>query len=85
MLERELSRPTAERRFCRMAVAHDSEESSLQFELIKRKLPGSYYIQHLDADESGQRKSVAFFLRRGSERENVIAQLMGSPKQSSAE
>jgi hypothetical protein len=67
--------------FCRMAVEHDTPESSLQFELIKRQLPGSYYIQHLDPDANGHSKSVAFFLRRGAERENVIAQLMSSPRQ----
>lgn len=62
--------------FCRMEVSHENAESSSNFELIRRQVPGSYYMQHLDADENGHTRTVAFFIREGRENENSIRSVM---------
>jgi hypothetical protein len=64
--------------FCRMEVAHENADSSLNFELIRRQVPGSYYMQHLEADEKGQSRTVAFFIRQGREKDNAIGAAMAA-------
>lgn len=63
--------------FCRMEVSHENADSSSNFELIRRQVPGSYYMQHLEPDENGQSRTVAFFVREGRDKENAIGSIMG--------
>jgi hypothetical protein len=61
---------------CRMEVAHDDEASRLAFEGIRDQQPMTYYLQPID-DSSGQRKTVAYFVRQGFDQDenHAFAQL----------
>jgi hypothetical protein len=53
---------------CRMEAVHDDNESLTAFEEIRYRQPMTYYIQPVD-DADGKRKTVAYFIRQGHDRE----------------
>jgi hypothetical protein len=60
-----------------MDIEHEDEASSLFFEKILREIPGSYYMQHLDSEQTGGKpRTVVFFVRIGMEADSALSRVI---------
>jgi hypothetical protein len=69
--------------FCRVEATHKDHSSRSSFELIKRAIPGNYYIQQIDPEDrggDGHYKTVAYFVRKGHEDRNALYDVMYARK-----
>jgi hypothetical protein len=67
---------------CKMEVQHEDPASSHGFERIVRDVPGNFYMQHLDSDQTGGKpQTIAFFVRKGREANSALARAMSAFKE----
>lgn len=63
--------------FCRIEVEHEGQDAQNGFEDFRRSVPGNFYMQRLENGEEPPR-TVAFFVREGFEKNNVLHDMMYS-------
>jgi hypothetical protein len=61
---------------CRVEAAHEDQDSSLAFEQIRRGIPGDFHMQHIDPEDDGTRRTVAYFVRPGHKEESPLYDMM---------
>ncbi len=66
--------PLCKSTFCQVEAYHTDADSRDNFENIRREIPNSFHIQHFE--ESGELKSVIYFIKRGEEPNNIIFNTM---------